>query len=179
VPRFELGAVSFVCCRQSVITLLAVTCGCAAMLPAQRDPAREAEQKEHATCPLGEEPDYPAELFDPRSVVGVKPLYAMVNAARNGPEYRLTGAAIQLKPIPSLSSEHLESVLNCHNARSELSRSGEPVVPDDPYWIPGRLTEISVRSDSGVLRAEVHASDVDTAKEILRRALAFAGKQNE
>jgi hypothetical protein len=179
VPSFELRGCLIRAHRQSVITLLVVTCGCAAMLPAQRDPAREAEQKERATCPLGEEPDYPAELFDARSVVGVKPLYSMVNAARNGPEYRLTGAAIQLKPIPSLSSEHLESVLNCHNARSELARSGEPVVPDDPYWIPGQLTEVSVRSESGVLRAEVRASDIDTAKEILRRALAFAGKQNQ
>ncbi len=165
--------------RQSIITLLAVTCGCAAMLPVQRNPAREAEQKEHATCPLGAAPDYPAELFDARSVVGVKPLYSVVRAARTGPEYRLTGAAIQLRPIPAFSSEHLETVLNCHSARSELARPGEPVVPDDPYWIAGQVVDVSVRSESGALRAEVRASDFDTAKEILRRAVAFAAKQGQ
>jgi len=35
------------------------------------------------------------------------------------------------------------------------------------------------RSESGALRAEVRASDVETAKEILRRAIAFAGKQGQ
>lgn len=147
------------------------------MLPSQRDPAHEAEKKEHATCPLGKPPDYPPELFDARSVVSVKPLYLMVRAARTGPEYRLTGAAIQLRPIPAFSSERLESVLNCHNARSELARPGEPRVQDDPYWIAGQPIDVSVRSESGAIRAEVRTSDLDTAKEILRRATAFAARQ--
>lgn len=151
--------------------------GCATMVPPQRDPAREAEQKEHATCPLGKAPAYPAELFDARSIVSVKPLYAMVSAARTGPEYRLTGAAIQLRPIDSFSSQRLETVLNCHNARSELARPGEPVVQDDPYWIAGEPVEVSVRTDSGALLAEVKTKNVDTAKEILRRATAFASRQ--
>jgi hypothetical protein len=157
-----------------MITLLTVSSGCAAVLPPQRDPALEAEQKERSTCPLGEAPQYPVELFDARSVVSVKPLYSMVRAARTGPEYRLSGAAIQLRPFPALSSEGLESLLNCHSARSELARPGEPIVRNDPYWIAGQDVKVSVRSESGELRAEVRASDFDTAKEILRRGMAFA-----
>jgi len=140
-------------------------------------PARGAEQREHVSCPLEKAPDYPAELFDARSVVSVKPIYLMVRAARTGPEYRLCGAAIQLRPIPALSSDRVESVLICHNARSELARPGEPVVPNDPYWIAGQPVDVSVKSEGGGLLAEVRATDFDTAKEILRRANDFAAGQ--
>jgi hypothetical protein len=165
---------SFILYGKWVVALLALASGCALMLPPARDSKREAEQKERSTCPLGKAPQYPIELLDGSSVVIVKPLYSMVRSARTGPEYRLSGATIQLRPFPALSSESLESLLNCHNARSELARAGEPIIPNDPYWVAGQDVRVSVRSESGGLRAEVRASDLETAKEILRRATAFA-----
>ena len=109
-----------------LLLLIMLSSGCAVLLPAKRDPTQEAEAKERATCPAGKAPTYPAQLFDPESVVTVKPLYAVAKTARTGPEYRLSGAMIQLRPVPTLSSDGIESLLNCHNARSELGRSGEP-----------------------------------------------------
>jgi hypothetical protein len=165
---------SFIRYVKWVVPLLTLASGCALLLPPARDSKREAEQKERSTCPLGKAPQYPIELLDGRSVVTVKPLYSMVRAARTGPEYRLSGATIRLRPFPALSSEALESLLNCHNARSELARPGEPAIPNDPYWVAGQDVRVSVRSESGALSAEVRATDLDAAKEVLRRATAFA-----
>jgi len=156
-----------------VLLLIMLSSGCAVLLPAKRDPTQEAEAKERATCPAGKAPTYPAQLFDPESVVTVKPLYALAKTARTGPEYRLSGAMIQLRPVPTLSSDGIESLLNCHNARSELGRSGEPTLENDPYWVPGQRVDISVHSERGELRAEVRSSDIAAAQEILRRAAAF------
>jgi hypothetical protein len=169
-----MRATSLIAYGKWVVVLLMLAPGCALLLPSARDSKREAEDKERSTCPLGKGPEYPMELLDGRSVVTVKPLYSMVRSARTGPEYRLSGATIQLRPFPAFSSESLESLLNCHNARSELARPGEPSVPNDPYWVAGQDVRVSVRSESGGLRAEVRASDLDAAKEVLRRATAFA-----
>jgi len=153
--------------------VIALAVRCAVLLPSKRDAKVVAESQERATCPAGDAPDYPAELFDPQSVVSVKPLYTLASTARTGPEYRLSGAIIQLRPILSLSSQGIESLLNCHNARSELRRAGEPSIENDPYWVPGQPVDISVRSERGEVHAEVKSSDVNTAQEILRRATAF------
>ena len=153
--------------------VIALSAGCAVFLPSKRDAKAVAETQERNTCPAGAAPEYPAELFDPQSVVSVKPLYTLASTARSGAEYRLGGAIIQLRPIPSLSSESIESLLNCHNARSELKRAGEPRIENDPYWVPGQPVDIAVRSERGEVRAEVKSSDVNTAQEILRRATAF------
>src|SRR5260370_2271032 len=107
--------------------------GCAVLLPAKRDPTQEAEAKERATSPTGKAPTYPTQLFDPESVVTVKPLYSVAKTARTGPEYRLSGAMIQLRPVPTLSSDGIENLLNSHNARSELPRSRAPPFQYDPY----------------------------------------------
>src|SRR5215467_3287816 len=153
--------------------VIALAAGCAVLLPGKRDAKVVAESQERATCPAGEAPDYPAQLFDPKSVVSVKPLYTLARTARTGPEYQLSGAIIQLRPIQSLSSQGLESLLNCHSARSELKRPGEPSLENDPYWVPGQPVEIAVRSERGEIRAEVKSSDINIAHEILRRATAF------
>jgi hypothetical protein len=159
--------------RIRVLLLIMLSSGCAVLLPPKRDPTQEAEAKERATCPTGKAPTYPAQLFDPDSVVTVKPLYSVAKTARTGPEYRLSGALIQLRPVPTLSSDGIESLLNCHNARRELGRSGEPVLENDPYWVPGQRVDLSVHSERGELRAEVRSYDITAAQEILRRATAF------
>src|SRR5262249_22994213 len=161
--------------REAILVpiVIALSAGCAVFLPRKPDPKVVAAKQERATCPTGEAPAYPAQLFDPHSVVSVKPLYRLARTARTGPEYQLSGAIIQLRPIPSLSSEGLESLLNCHSARSELRRPGEPSIENDPYWVPGQPVDIAVRSERGEVHAEVKSSDINIAHEILRRATAF------
>src|SRR5260370_34984756 len=100
--------------------------GCAVLLPAKRDPTQEAEAKERATCPAGKAPTYPAQLFDPESVVTVKPLYALAKTARTGPQHRLSGAMIQLRPVPTFSSDANEGLRNCHKGRTKLCGTGDP-----------------------------------------------------
>jgi hypothetical protein len=155
--------------RTAVFLLLAS--GCAAVIPALRDPAREAEEKERTACAANA--PYPDGLFDPRSVVRVEPIYTTVRSGRSGSETHLLGARMTLRRFPGVTAEDLEALLDCHNARSELGRSGEPVIDGDPYWVQSRLLEITVHTERGAPVVEIKGIDFAVAKEVLRRANAF------
>ena len=144
------------------------------MLPASRDPLSDAEHREKEVCPRGE-PNYPAGLFSPDSISAVAPLYYTKSERGYQGQY-LFGATITLRPFPGVSSQELEWMLDCHAARSQLKRTGEPVVANDPYWVPGHVVRISVEFDEGVTRIKVEGKDFATAQEILRRAEAFVGQ---
>ena len=145
------------------------------LFPESRDPRHEAQQRERDTCPPSGPPDYPSGLFDPRTVNEVAPLYATMSSGRSGTEKRLIGVTLRLRPLASITSEYVESMLNCHNARRELGRAGEPSLDHDPYWVPGRQIHISADFEHGVLRILLKGPDLDTAKELLRRATLFRG----
>jgi hypothetical protein len=146
--------------------------GCWELLPASRDPIRDAEHREGELCPKGT-PKYPAGLFSPQAVTSVGPL-SFVRSDRGSQDSHLIGATIGFLPPANTSSEELERLLNCHAVRSELGRAGEPVVPNDPFSLPGHVVHIAVDFDKGVTRVKVDAQDVAGAQELLRRATAFA-----
>lgn len=153
-----------------------VSCaGCVSRLfvPDSHDAAQEAKDRERDTCPPVEAPEYPVGLFDPRSVTRVTPLYATVQSGRSGEATHLLGAIVYMKPLKGSSAEFLEALLNCHNARRELDRPGEPAPEEDPYWVRGRKLEIKVRFESSAFRVDVRGYDLETSQEILRRATAF------
>jgi len=157
--------------------LLMASAGCVSRLfvPEAHDSVREARERERDTCPPGDKPEYPASLFDSRFIIRVEGLYSTVQSGRSGEASHLWGATLYVKVTAGGSAELLEALLNCHNARSELDRPGEPVLEEDPYWLRGRTLDISVRHDSNVYRVDVKAKDLPTAQEILRRARAFRG----
>jgi hypothetical protein len=142
-------------------------------VPEAHDSVREARERERDTCPPGDKPEYPASLFDSRFVIRVEGLYSTVQSGRSGEAVNLLGASIYVKLVAAGSPELLEALLNCHNARSELERPGEPVLKEDPYWLRGRTLDISVRHDGNAYRVDIKAKDLQTAQEILRRARAF------
>jgi len=142
------------------------------MLPASRDPVSDAEHRERAACPRSA-PRYPPDLFSPSSVISVEPVY-FTRSERGDQQAHLIGATIALRPIPDVSSEELERLLNCHAARSQLHRAGEPAVPDDPYWVPGQVVHLTVELDEGDTRVKIEGNDFTAGKEILARARAFA-----
>ena len=144
------------------------------MLPASRDPLNDAEHREREVCPRGE-PVYPAGLFSPDSVSAVAPLYYTKSERGYQGQY-LFGATITLRPLPGANAQELEWMLDCHAARSQLHWRGEPVVPNDPYWVPGHVVRISVAFEEGVTQVKIEGKDFATAKEILVRARAFIGE---
>jgi hypothetical protein len=154
--------------------LLVWSAGCWDMLPASKDPISDAEHREQEVCPRGA-PTYPKDLFSPSSVAAVSPLYYTKSERGYQGQY-LFGATISRHPLPGLSSQDLEWMLDCHAVRSQLRRPGEPVVPNDPYWVPGHVVRISVAFEEGVTRVKVEGRDFATAQEILTRARAFVGQ---
>jgi hypothetical protein len=148
--------------------------GCWDMLPASRDPTRDAEHREPEVCaPSG--PSYPKGLFEPSSIVSVAPLY-FTKSVRGDQEQELLGVTLVLRPFPGMTSQELERLLNCHAARSQLRKVGEPTVANDPYWVPGHVVRISVDFDEGVTKVKVEGRDFTTAKEALARARAFVAE---
>jgi hypothetical protein len=148
--------------------------GCWDLLPASHDPTSDAEHREREVCPR-KAPSYPADLFNPSSIAEVAPLY-YTKSERGVQGQYLFGAILTLHPLPGVTSQEVEWLLDCHAARSQLKRKGEPVVANDPYWVPGHVVRISVDFDEGVLRVKVEGRDFQTAQEILARARAFAGE---
>ncbi len=142
------------------------------MLPASRDPVRDAEHREAELCPRGM-PKYPDGLFSPQSVSSVAALY-FVRSDRGNQGSHLIGATLGLLPPPNTSSEELARLLNCHAVRTELGRADEPVIPNDPYSLPGHVVHVAVDFDQGATSVKVDALDHDGALELFRKATAFA-----
>jgi hypothetical protein len=142
------------------------------MLPASRDPLRDAEHREGELCPKGA-PKYPDGLFSPQSVTSVAALY-FVRSDHGSQGSHLIGATLGLLPPANTSSQELERLLNCHAVRTELNREGEPVIPNDPFSLPGHVVHVAVDFDQGATRVKVDAADHDGALELFRRATAFA-----
>jgi hypothetical protein len=159
--------------RAAVLPIGAVIAlsGCWDLLPASRDATRDAEHREPEVCGPSR-PSYPEGLFSPDSVVSVSPLY-FTKSVRGDQEQELLGVTLVIRPFPAVSSQELERMLNCHAARSQLRKVGEPTVANDPYWVPGHVVRISVDFDEGVTKVKVEGRDFTTAKEILARARAF------
>jgi hypothetical protein len=145
--------------------------GCWEMLPASKDPIRDAEHHERATC-TDATPSYPANLFSPGSVISVDPLY-FIRSEHGNQAQHLSGVTIALRPFPGVTSQDLERFLTCHAARSQLGRAGEPMIPNDPYWAPGHPVRITVEFEEGALRVQIEGTDFEGAKAILKRATAF------
>lgn len=160
--------------RPALAVVLAATTACWELLPASRDPLRDAQHREPHVCPLGM-PHYPAGLFEPSEVLSVAPL-EYTRSQRGEQTQFLYGSILELRPFEGLTSEDLERMLNCHAVRSQLGRPGEPVAANDPFWAPGVVVHIHVEFDEGVTRAKVEARDFDGAQEILKRARAFVAE---
>jgi hypothetical protein len=143
--------------------------GCWFLFPASA--TEDATNRERLVCSASA-PAYPPDLFSPRMVVSVTPLY-FTRSVRGNQESHLQGASLVLKPFLGLSAQDLERLLNCHAARSQLKRDGEPVVANDPYWAPGHVTRVSVGFEEGVTTVQIEGQNFEAAKAILDRANAF------
>ena len=97
------------------------------MLPASRDPIRDAEHREAELCPRGA-PTYPDGLFSVSSVTSVAPLY-FVRSDRGSQGSHLIGVTIGLLLPANTSSQELERLLNCHAVRTGSAGRGNPSSP--------------------------------------------------
>jgi hypothetical protein len=153
------------------LLMLVGAAGCWEMMPASKEPIPDAAHREPRVCPATG-PVYPVDLFSPTSVVSVAPLY-YTRSEHGNQEQHLFGSTLTLRPFSGVSTQELERLLSCHGARSLLQREGEPVVANDPYWLPGHVVRITVEVDDGATTVHVEARDFEGAKLLLDRARAF------
>jgi hypothetical protein len=153
---------------------LALATGCWELLPGARDPLQDAAHHEQEACP-GAAPSYPPGLLSPSAIFSTEPYYLTSSEHGNQTLY-LVGVTLALRPFPSVTSEEIERLLICHAARGQLGRSDEPIIPNDPFWVPGHASKISVEFSEGATRVHVRAKDFEGARLLQSRAQALVGR---
>ena len=146
--------------------------GCYGFLPqpVHVDRARAATEQEKKRCDA--QPVDP-KVFTPESVESVAPLYYYVPSG-NFRDAHLHGAELHLRPLPGMTPELLARALMCRSARLVLGRVEER--PNEPYWLSDGWVKIDVRSEDASFVVTLAGEDLPEAKEILRRAQAFAAQ---
>jgi hypothetical protein len=78
------------------------------------------------------------------------------------------GVVVTFRPVPGLTEERLERIIDCHLARSVARGYVVPEMPDCPL-VP-RGVKARVRSVGNVLAVEIRGDDENAVKEIHARA---------
>jgi hypothetical protein len=113
-----------------------------------------------------------AEIVNGSLVEGVAPIYTGVENNRSHPHFE--GAAIRVRPLKGTSAEWLARALTCHGAEQTLAQGQGRSVASDPFYLPGSVPDIHVRSAGDAFVVEVTGTSTAEAAEILSRARVLA-----
>jgi hypothetical protein len=75
--------------------------------------------------------------------------------------------------VKGFTAEWLDRALECHSARRVLGRIPTTTLPDDPFWLPGRMVDIDVGATRAGFQVFIQGQTIKDAQEILSRANAF------
>ncbi len=155
----------------SGLAALALLAGCMGVLPGvtPHDIRYDAATLEHDRC---DTTPVDTRIFGPEAVTKVEPFYRYVMGGPNGREAHLTGAEIELRPLPGLTQELLERGLLCRSAQVMLGHARP--LPNEPYALVDSWVKIDVKSGHGAFLVDLAAEDPTRAREVLERARAFA-----
>ncbi len=135
-----------------------------------REP-RVVAAREEAVC-NGLAPTADQIAIDPTLVSRVEPFVTHVHSFQvSGPEARMIGAKLHIRPIEGVTSAALRRVLVCHETRQVL---GGATSGDDPYSLPHEWVHIGVEPDGAGYVVTTDGQDVRAGRKLLRRALLFA-----
>jgi hypothetical protein len=149
--------------------------GCATA-PPPRPVAEEAAERERARCGPGVNEEALAPVFAAETVEAAEPLYAAAasgGAGAGGNYSRLIGASIRLRAVRGFTAAWLDRALECHSARRVLERIPTTTLPNDPFWLPGRMVDIEVAATRAGFQVFVRGQTIKDSEEILARANAF------
>ncbi len=155
---------------------LAVACGHASPAPA-RTGTEQAAFMEQTRCvaDTGADEKMLAPVLAGSAVQSVRPLYAVAESGKGGALHQLRGVVVTVSALPGLTDVWLDRALECHGARQTLGR----VPPsDDPFWLPGTVVDIDVRSAKDGYDVAVTGFSPEDAREIQARAETFARARN-
>ena len=155
----------------SCLGLLALlgAAACGVVVPERKtvaDRARELEPKCRAFTD-----ESAALVLSPNAIDSVEPAYAHVYGP-NGPQARLHGARIHVRPLAGLSRESMTRSLECHEARVTLGLAAPRA--NDPYVLSDHWLSIDVDSEGDAFIVLVGTSDPVDAQRVLERARLFA-----
>jgi hypothetical protein len=159
---------------------LASTCllaACQASAEPPQSAADEASQVVRTRC--GPEVDETAlgPILSGSVVRSAKPLYNNIEGSKGGDHAELRGAIVAVDAMPGITAEWLDRTLECHSARLVLGQGQEGAAARDPFWLPGSVVDIDVKSSrSGFLIAVAGASP-DKARQVLDRARLFVSEK--
>ena len=143
---------------------------CTGIIPGAtpHDVRYDAEALERDRC--DEQPVDPR-VYGPAIIAKVEPYYRYVMGGPNGGESHLTGAQLELRPLPGVTVELLERGLLCRSAQVMLGHATPS--PNEPYAFADSWVKIDVKSGRGTFIVTLAAEDSSRAREILEKAKAF------
>lgn len=97
----------------------------------------------------------------------VGPLYETSTVAKS-PSQLLVGASILFRPVPGLTRDRLQRIVDCHLARNAALGHQDVGMPDCPLVPAG--VRATVVPDGDALLVNIRADDPTTAAEVLARA---------
>lgn len=159
----------------NVLIPAALLLGCTTA-PAPRPVAEEAAEKERLRCGPDVDEKTLAPVFAGETVDAAEPLYARASSGASGAggNYsRLIGASIKLRALKGFTAVWLDRALECHNARRVLGRIPADTLPNDPFWLPGKMVDIDVAATRAGYQLFIRGQNIRDAEKILGRANAF------
>lgn len=157
----------------AALLALASSVGCDLSSSSVKAPSDEAAELVRTRCASNADETLIAPVLDGSAVEGVEPLYNNgLGGARIGHWSMLAGIVITVRALPGVTAEWLTRELECHSARRVAGITQDTSMPNDPFWLPGRMVQIDAQSAHGSFRVEVRASPAE-AQELLDRAKAL------
>jgi hypothetical protein len=154
------------------------TLGCASgVFAGPRSAVDDAAAIERKQCGPSIDEASLAPLLTGQAIEGVEPAYLAAapsgSHGAGGTYKRLAGAVFSVRALKGVSAEWLDRALECHSARRILGRVPASESPTDPFWVPGKLVDIDVKSTGPGFAVSVRSVDIAEAQEILKRAQVF------
>lgn len=159
----------------SVLIPSALLLGCATAPPA-RSAAEDAAEVERAQCGSDIDEQALAPVFAGDPVEAAEPLYTAVSSGGSGVggNYsQLIGASIKLRALKGFTAVWLARALRCHSARRVLGRIPADALPNDPFWLPGKMVDLEVAATGAGYQVFIRGQNIKDAEKILGRANAF------
>lgn len=158
--------------RLTPLLLVLNAAGCATVLG--HDPPREdIAAVEQSLC--GPNFRLDERILSPAIIQSVEPSYGPIYT-KSGQQQSLSGVQLRMLALPELTPQWINRTLRCHAARQILGR--EPLVPNDPYWLPGAPVEIRVVAEEVSFLVLLHTDGVDHARTLLERARAYSQRSS-
>jgi hypothetical protein len=151
--------------------------GCGETLEPAKSPTDQATQMVRTRCGPDLDESALGPVLDGRALKNVEPLYSSTagsEGSKGDNQSELRGAVVNVQAVPGVTAEWLDRALECHSAKRVLGQGPQAGGAEDPFWLPGSVVDIDVRSAKDGFRVAVAGTSPAEGQKILTRAQSFA-----